>query len=597
MSLLFNIAALLVCLIFFRPTYEVSDDYMTDAVLSGAFGSGYEPYLLWGNALLGYALVFIYKLIPTISFYFILMVVIGFLSSTAIVYLLFKKKINIVTVCIAITFLCIFTDDLYILVQFTKASAIAGISGGLLVIHGIWEAEKRRGLYVILGTMLALIGSMIRFSPIYYYGAFLLIAFIYYSVNFVSAMKKGGEEKTSGIISAIVKRLLVCIMLVGLLFCVNYLGSSIRKNDDRFKEFNDFQNYRSDVTDCIKQDYEVIQPEFEKLGLDFNDYCMMSYWHIVDSDIYSNEILGEVGSLLKQKNDVLTHSFTYVFKTLFERGVLFYPAALVLYLFMTLAGMFGKNKIYPLILFFAAVFYFVFFIYTGRIVYRVEFGVFCCAVACIMTSMTFNEESSFVKQKTRFFGKNMATVVSVLILIFVAVFRIAMIMPSVNYRSMSDEEYMKEFDNIMLKSGECVPWKTRLLTAYRKPEPDLVSYIENDKDNYYYVDFTSGIQTLYYNYDPWIRPEQGLFQKYGYFGSVVIHHPGEKYALASVGADPDNPYKSLLNDNIYVVDRFYPEVKLIYLRKYYNPNARAKVVKEINGLKIIKYYVPKEQIQ
>ena len=38
MSLLFNVAALLVCLIFFRPTYEVSDDYMTDAVLSGAFG-------------------------------------------------------------------------------------------------------------------------------------------------------------------------------------------------------------------------------------------------------------------------------------------------------------------------------------------------------------------------------------------------------------------------------------------------------------------------------------------------------------------------------------------------------------------------------
>ena len=598
MSLLFNVAALLVCLIFFRPTYEVSDDYMTDAVLSGAFGSGYEPYLLWGNALLGYALVFLYKLIPSISFYFILLVVLGFLSSTAIIYLLFKKKTNIVTICMAVTFLAFFTDDLYILVQFTKVAAVAGIAGGLLVIHGIWEAEKRKALYVILGTLLTLTGSMVRFSLVYLYGAYLLVAFIFYSVTYVKTKKKaGGAEKTSGTIAAIGKRFLVCVMLVGLLFGIEYIGSGIRRNDPRFREFNDFQNYRPGVTDSMKPDYEVVQAEFEKMGLDFNDYCMMAYWHIVDKNVYSNETLAKVGSLLKEYNDSLSHSPAYIVKTIFERGIPFYPAALVMYLFLTLAGMFGKHRIYPAVILLTTIFFFVFFIYTGRTVYRVELGVFYCAVACIMASLSFNDDSSFVKQKTSFFGKNMATVVSALILIFVAGFRIAMIIPSPKYRSMSDEEYMEEFDNTMRRSGEYMPWKTRFLANFRKPEPDLVSYIENDKDNYYYVDFTSGIQTLYYNYDPWIRPEQGLFLKYGYFGSVVIHHPGEKSALASVGADPDNPYRSLLNDNIYVVDRFYPEVKLIYLRKYYNPNARAKVVKEINGLKIIKYYVPKEQIQ
>ena len=96
LALLLNITALIIRLIFFEIKYEVSDDYMTDAVLSGAFGNGYDPHLLFGNIILGYILVFFYKLIPSISFYFVLLVALAFVSVTVVLYLLFKKKINLV---------------------------------------------------------------------------------------------------------------------------------------------------------------------------------------------------------------------------------------------------------------------------------------------------------------------------------------------------------------------------------------------------------------------------------------------------------------------------------------------------------------------
>ena len=120
LALLFNLVALLLSVIFFDIKYEVSDDYITDAVLSGAFGTGYDPQILFGNVILGYILVFLYKLIPTVSFYFFLLIGLDFISATIVLYLLFKEKVNAITVCMASIFLIFYSDDLYILIQFTK---------------------------------------------------------------------------------------------------------------------------------------------------------------------------------------------------------------------------------------------------------------------------------------------------------------------------------------------------------------------------------------------------------------------------------------------------------------------------------------------
>ena len=591
LSFSINFCFFLVSIICFHPVYEVSDDYMIDAVLSGAFGDGYNPYLLWGNPILGFFLVVLYKLIPGISFYFVLLVTLSFISSTAVIYLLFSKKINVFTICLSLIYLCMFSDDLYVLVQFSKVSAAAGIAGGLLILYGLWEEQKHKVRYVVAGTVLALIGSMVRFTIIYLYGAFLLITFLFYAVSFI---RKNGKIKKA-VLKLIGFRLLICLFLVGILFGVNNVGYLIRNNDSKYGYFNSFDVIRYSITDTMKPDYDVVQEEFENLGLDTIDYCMLASWQFVDNDVYSDELLTEVAEIFKGHVAEETHSVSYIFNVLIGRNILIYPAAYVLYLFVVIALLLSKRKLFPVVLLLTSLCFFCFFIFNGRTMYRVEWSVYFCAVACFFAVFSYDENSSFATSTIKLLGKKIsfAAIGAAVILLYIIFVRVLRVVPDSSFRNMDDTEYRIALDDAMSYSGEYVPDKVKLLMVYRRPHPELISLLENDAEHYYYVDFPTAIQQLYYDYDPWIRPEEGLFHDhYAYFGSVVMHHPGECETLADNGADPYSPYKSLINKNILMVDTWWPELKLDYVRKYYYPDAQIELANEADGYQIWNIYLP-----
>lgn len=592
LSFFLCLCAFLVRVIFFRLTYEVSDDYMTDAVLSGALGNGYDPYLLFGNTILGYILIFFYKLIPNISFYFVLLIVLGFLSSMTVLYLLFKKKINALTVCLAILFLSFYSDDLYILVQFTKVAAAAGIAGGLLVLHGLFVEKEHKIRFVVLGTLLAVFGSFVRFETIYLYGVFLLVSFLYYSVSYIRK-NKSKAVKYIGI------RLAVCLALVGLLFGLNYADGILKRSDASHKAFVDFQPVRYGITDTYKADFDVLASDFETLGLDYVDECMICSWHFVDRDVYSDELLLDVQDALKSHVSEETHSFLYVFDDMMDRGVLAYPIALALYLMSMIAILLGKEKLFPLISIVVTIGLLAYFVVSGRTMYRVEWGIYFCAAATILTIYQYNEDSSFAKSKKNLFGRTMSldNIGGIVIALIVLIKGFTQALPNSDFKNMTDEEYRDNFDIVMSYSGSYMVEKKQALTLRRDNQPRLIEIMENDTEHYYYVDFPSGIQTLYYNYSPWIRPEQGLFRdSYGYFGSVVMHHPGEMDSLAANGCDPNNPYKSLVNDNVLSVDNLFYEYKLAYIRKYYYPDAELELIGTVDGFMVWNYYIPEEPV-
>ncbi|MBO4910964.1 MAG: hypothetical protein J5476_16970 [Lachnospiraceae bacterium] len=600
MSFFLCLGAFLVRVIFFRLTYEVSDDYMTDAVLSGALGNGYDPYLLFGNTILGYILIFFYKLIPNISFYFVMLISLGFLSSMTVLYLLFKKKINALTVCLAILFLSFYSDDLYILVQFTKVAAAAGFAGGLLALHGLFVEEKHKVRFVVMGTVLAVFGSFVRFETIYLYGVFLLISFLYYAVSYVrNNKKKENSVSRAAVVKYIVIRLAVCLALVGLLFGLNYADGILKRSDASHKDYVEFQPVRYGITDTYKADFDVLSSDFEKLGLDYVDDCLICSWHFVDREVYSDELLLEVQDVLKSHVSEETHSFFYVFDDMMDRSVLAYPVALALYLMSMIALLLGKDKLFPLINIVVTVGLLAYFVFAGRTMYRVEWGIYFCAVSALLSTYQYNDGSSFAKSKKNLFGRSVSLdcIGGALIALIVLVKGFTQALPNSDFKNMTDEEYRENFDIVMSYSGSYMVEKKQALTLRRDNQPRLIEIMENDPDHYYYVDFPSGIQTLYYNYSPWIRPEQGLFRdSYGYFGSVIMHHPGERDSLAANGCDPDNPYKSLVNDNILSVDNYFYEYKLTYIRKYYYPDAQVEYLGTVDGFMVWNYYIPEEPV-
>ena len=63
MAILINLFFLLAIILFGDMKYEVSDDFVMDTILSGAYGSQYDAHLLFSNMILGYGLKLLYMLI------------------------------------------------------------------------------------------------------------------------------------------------------------------------------------------------------------------------------------------------------------------------------------------------------------------------------------------------------------------------------------------------------------------------------------------------------------------------------------------------------------------------------------------------------
>ncbi len=596
LALLFNFAAFLFRILVFDVKYEVSDDYITDAVLSGAYGNGYDPDLLFGNVILGYFLVFLYKIIPTISFYFVMLIVLGFISATTITYILFKKKVNTITVCMAIVFLCFTTDDFYVLIQFTKVAAAAGIAGGLLILYAMFEAGEHKIRYFVLGTLLTIVGSMVRFSAIYIFAPFLVVTFLFYAVVFLTDKEhkdKSGSNKEAAFF--VMKRFIVCVLVIGSLYGLQYLGTFISNLDEGHREFNHFHDIRSQITDTGIPEFELIEMDYKSLGYDYVDYVMLNSWAFDDRGVYSDEDLINVGKINKIANSGATVNLGVVFRIFTERMVFSYPVAFAMLINVLLGMALSKKKLFPVLLVLANFVMLAGFVFYGRTMYRVEWSVYFCAAASAVTTFSYDENSPFAKLRRNLFGKerNMMGVYTGLLVLLLLFARVPRAVTSYIFLNCSDGGYRTAFDSIMLHSGEFLPTKAGFPTVKRKPTPNLVDYIENDSEHYYYLDFATCIQSIYYDYDPWIRPDEGLFcDNYAYFGGCTMHHPGEAYALEANGIDPENPFKSLTDENVYIVDDWAYVLRLAYIRKYYDKTACARLVNVIDGHMIWNYYIP-----
>ena len=68
-------------------------------------------------------------------------------------------------------------------------------------------------------------------------------------------------------------------------------------------------------------------------------------------------------------------------------------------------------------------------------------------------------------------------------------------------------------------------------------------------------------------------------------------HPENQKCWEDKGINGLNPYKSFINDNVYIVDNYFIQTKLQYLREHYYPNANVELVDVIDGFYIWHFYL------
>ncbi len=142
LAVIINLFFLLLILFFCDMKYEVSDDFIMASIMSGAYGNEPNPQMIFVNVILGYLLLPLYQLVPSISWYFVMEIVLVFLSSTTVTYLLFEKMDKSKAFMLSIILILFFANDAYLLGSVYEDCNVC-CDGRRNVIHmGAFRKEK-----------------------------------------------------------------------------------------------------------------------------------------------------------------------------------------------------------------------------------------------------------------------------------------------------------------------------------------------------------------------------------------------------------------------------------------------------------------------
>ncbi|WP_122642508.1 glycosyltransferase family protein [Luxibacter massiliensis] len=576
-SILINSFFFVLLLLFCDLKYEVSDDFIMASILSGAFGESQNPQMIFVNVLIGYVLIPFYRLFPQISWYFLLQLGVIFASSTTITFLLFERMERPKAILLSVMLILFYINDAYILVQFTKTAMLAVMAGSFLFIQEIFHQKRWRK--IIFGGLLCLTGTLIRFSVIYIAGGFIIL---WLTFEFVALIKREGFTKIAAIkISTIV---LYGLLLISAAFGCKYLNWYTFNNDEAYGYFYAYDNARSQIVDYTDYGYYAYADELEKIGVSENDYYMLKTWNFADNNVFTLEKMQQVGSIIQNYQQSQKKTWEDLFQYLQARGISGYPVFLACVLLVFWGIILNYSKWWTMLasagIGTVLMFYFA---YRERCIYRVEYsvllGVFICGI------YFWGHLSSCDSQTEGYCESSKICLISTLLLCMIGGI---LYIPDLTWQKVTPEGRKAYIQNAFDASGDYDARKYRKVVNKNKPADNLFKEMKKHKGNFYFLDFSTTIQTLFYEWSPWESLPVGYYDNFIYLAGITTNFPDIGNLLQK--NDLADPLPQLVKENVYVVDNCNIDLKLNYLKEHYYPDARAECVDKIDGYEIWKFY-------
>lgn len=573
-SLLINVFALGFVILCCDLKYEVSDDFVMSTIVSGAYGQGENPYLMFSNIILGYILLPFYKLFPHISWYFIIHVAVIFVSSTIVTYIFVERLERVKAIMLSSFFILFFLNDMYILVQFTKTAMFAVMVGSLLFLDALFN--EKSNWRMIIGGALCITGTWIRYSVIYMAGGFLILIMAYEGIRLIFKItdKKILLKKSYRIIVS------GCI-LIGFAYGSQKIDSYMYMKNDEYAFFSEYGVARSRIVDYVDYGYEKYAEEFEKIGVSENDYYMMRRWCFADNDFFSLERIQKTGDIIVSYNKNYWGGWEDLIERIQNRKITNYPVVWANILLVFIGIFLNYKNVWMSILANGIGWaYIVYFFIRNRLVYRTEFavflGVFLCGAYFWRKAEKENAQLEIIKKSC------------CVIIIMIFMMRGIIYLPDRTYQNVVAENKKEYIESVFFESWNYDARKYRKVINKIESQSGILDEIYMHKDNFYFLDFSTTIQTLYYEWSPWEVVDSGEYENYVYLAGVTSNFPDVVKVLED--KELDNPLKQLVDENVYLIDNFYVDLKINYLREHYFPEARAELYKEINGYQIWKIY-------
>ena len=520
-----------------RPSFETNDD-----IVFAELGSGLrcvkDAHLVFQNYGLGMIYRFLYGVTGRLPWYTIVQYMILFVAFTVVTYVLISRLGEISGLCLFVILACGFGYEGYIHLQFTKTAGIAATAAVFLLLH-LLEQEKYSWWGIAGGILLAVIAYMYREDQFWASCGLMAGAGLLFLFN----LRKYRNKK--------LRRLGICVLTFGVLllsvFGVDRWDSSKYRSAE-WKEYQEFNQLRSELLDYGFPDYDSNQEIYEELGISREAYELYKSWNFNDTEKFDTEVMKKLVDL-KQKRPLTIRTVT-AFIRRFPSDLLRMPMFYSFAVFALLWILCGKKDVFSVIsvlaecLLLVAVYFYLY--YQGRyMVNRVDVGLWFSA--CLVMLWIFSSG------EVRYMNTKMSVLLCMICVVL--------------------GQFMMYKD-----------WRlaTSSIPEARVSQRAVLETIGTDKEHVYLA--KSGMLSEIVCYGPFDRMPENLLDNVYWFGGWECRTPGYTKAMEAHGII--NPYRDVVNnENIYLVDDNI-DLTLKYIRQYYAENAQAVFVKTIGNVDV-----------
>lgn len=235
----------------------------------------HSEQLMYMSVILGYALRFLYLLMPAIN-WFAIAYIVPLLAAYFVIYKVICEYNDLIKLAIvAITQVYVITNVTFSIIAFLCCAA-----GMILFLGKVDSLSKKNIIYVLLSALLIFTGFAIRGGQVF---LFVFIAFIPLELWCLKSKKNS--------ISTVVVLVLICVI-------TNYsLSFANQKYDSQIPAelyYTQFQENRSRVTDQGSLSYDEHKEYFDNLGISENDVEIAKSFFYGSKEVFSNETMGKI---------------------------------------------------------------------------------------------------------------------------------------------------------------------------------------------------------------------------------------------------------------------------------------------------------------
>lgn len=524
--------------------YEVSDDFMMQLMVSGAYGTAASD-MMFTSPLLAMGLSWFYQIIPVVNWYFYFQVLLILISLSIIGFVFMKEKYHPLIQSFVFAFLLFIAKDFYQLMQFTKTATIVLCAASILAIY----AMKQKKRFLIPAIVLLAIGVMLRRKCIYMAGTplavYVLFDLIEHRTDLWNALKP--------------------YLLLGICAGICYVGvisssSFIENSQSDLVAYDKFNTARVAINDVKAIPYEEIKAELDQIGVSENDYQMMLSWNFGDEDFFTTETMSKVADIMDEHQN---HSIKDALYSMVYRKYWTYVIFWMILISVIVCAIFFESISQAIVMGIAGISLLLLNAYVSRNVYRVEVSTF---IACALFYLySIKKERKNISAIWSMFPAGCMMIVSVL--------GMMPIHAQSNYDTMN-----ASWDNNLSKYQ----------VSFKETPLAIIQEMEAHPDNTYILGFQSCIQSFYLHYDPIVDYGASLLDNAIYLGGVDFNHPLRNKWMNQ--HQLNNTLQSLLQEDVYLVEHKTQQQILTYLQEHVDENITMELVKEIDGYQIWKYH-------